>query len=80
VAKSIHMIGLDPDELEPVRLVVALLRHPDPSVGDLVWQALIYLQEVAARRGEPAAEARQGSGSGRYLPRLEGLVSPGPGT
>lgn len=62
VAKPVHMIGLDPGELPPVRSLVALLRHPDPSVGELACQALLYLEELAARRGEPDAEVLDGAG------------------
>ena len=62
VTKPVHMIGLDPGELAPVRSLVALLRHPDPSVGELACQALLYLEELAARRGVPEAEALGSAG------------------
>jgi len=49
------MIGLDPRELEWARLVIALLRHPDPMVGELTRQALCYLEGVAARADDSRA-------------------------
>ena len=42
-----YMIGLDPHELEWMRLVVKLLRHPDPLPAELVRQALTYVNQVA---------------------------------
>jgi hypothetical protein len=45
------MIGLDPGELAWVRLLVLLLRHPDPLVPELSRQALRYLEGVASRSG-----------------------------
>ena len=62
VTKPVHMISLDPEELAPVRSLVALLRHPDPSVGELACQALVYLEELAALRGVPEAEALDSAG------------------
>jgi hypothetical protein len=56
VTKPFHMIGLEPGELAPVKLLVSLLRHPDPSMGELALQALVYLEELASRRGNPEAE------------------------
>jgi hypothetical protein len=41
------MIGLEPHELEWMRLVVKLLRHPDPLPAELVRQALTYVNQVA---------------------------------
>ena len=46
--KNTAIIGLDPDELPWVRLVVSLLRHPDPSVPELTRQAILYLETSAA--------------------------------
>ncbi len=43
------MIGLDPQEVQWLRLVLALLRHPDPVVGEVAREALRYLEDVAAR-------------------------------
>jgi len=43
------MIGIEPDELAWLRLLVSLLRHPDPVVPELARQALLYLQAAASK-------------------------------
>jgi hypothetical protein len=47
------LIGLEPHELLWLRSLVALLRHPDPSVPELARQALLYLTEAAAKHDTP---------------------------
>jgi hypothetical protein len=47
--ENVCMIGLDPAELRWLRLVISLLRHPDPVVGEVSREALRYLEDVAAR-------------------------------
>jgi hypothetical protein len=49
MAKAV-LIGLDP-RLHWLRTLVALLRHPDPSVPELARQALLYLTDAAGKRG-----------------------------
>jgi hypothetical protein len=49
MAKTV-LIGVEPPELQWLRALIALLRHPDPSVPELARQALVYLTEAAARR------------------------------
>ena len=44
------LIGLEPHELHWLRTLVALLRHPDPSVPELARQALVYLTDAAGKR------------------------------
>jgi hypothetical protein len=56
IQKPVHVIGVSPAELPALRLMIALLRHPDPSIGELARQALLYLQEVAARSGSAQPE------------------------
>jgi hypothetical protein len=46
---TIPMIGIEPDELAWLRLLVSLLRHPDPVVPELARQALLYLQAAASK-------------------------------
>lgn len=48
--KTVSLIGLEPAELQWIRTLVALLRHPDPNIGELSRQALIYLSETAGMR------------------------------
>ena len=42
------VIGLRPEEIEWVRVLVTLLRHPDPLAPELARQALAYVQSVAS--------------------------------
>lgn len=42
-----HMIGLQSQEIGWVRLLVDLLRNPDPLVTELARQALEYVHSVA---------------------------------
>ena len=53
--ENVCMIGLDPLEVRWLRLVIALLRHPDPVVGDVAREALRYLEDVAARANQSRA-------------------------
>jgi len=48
---EVRMIGLAPEELAWVRLLVALLRHEDPVIRELSRQAVLYLEQVASRSG-----------------------------
>jgi hypothetical protein len=42
------VIGIQVEELPWLRLLLFLLRHPDPSIPELARQALIYLEDAAA--------------------------------
>jgi len=44
------MIGIEPHELRWIRMLILLLRHPDPSMPELVRQALLYLTDAAVER------------------------------
>jgi hypothetical protein len=50
---TVPMIGLEAAELRWMRMLVALLRHPDPTVPELARQALIYLSEAAGKHTVP---------------------------
>ena len=45
---NIGLIGLASDELAWLRLVLKLLRDPDPVVGEVAREALRYLEKIAA--------------------------------
>jgi hypothetical protein len=47
MAKTVPIIGIDPGELEWIRMLVQLLRHPDPIMPELARQALLYLTDNA---------------------------------
>lgn len=54
MAKSLSVIGIDPAELPWVRMLVFLLRHPDPMVSEMVRQTVLYLaQNAHAHADEP---------------------------
>jgi hypothetical protein len=59
MANTVQVIGIDPDELAWIRMLVVLLRHPDPVVPELTRQALIYLEAAASRSG-PSSPDRAG--------------------
>jgi len=56
VPKTVPLIGIEVEELSWLRMLVALLRHPDPNVPELARQALLYLNEAAhsGRRPGPS--------------------------
>jgi len=51
MANTVPVIGIDPAELAWIRMLVLLLRHPDPVVPELTRQALRYLESAASRSG-----------------------------
>ena len=53
------MIGLQPGELRWVRMLVALLRHPDPAVAELTRQALLYLSRPRDGKTLPEVKSRR---------------------
>jgi hypothetical protein len=61
MAKAV-LIGLEPHELHWLRALVALLRHPDPSVPELARQALLYLTEAAGKRAIPHSDTLDHTG------------------
>ncbi len=52
------MIGIHPEELRWIRMLVGLLRHPDPGTPELARQALLYLSQSAAEPQSRLAEVR----------------------
>jgi hypothetical protein len=55
MAKSVSVIGIDPGELCWLRLLLFLLRHPDPLIAEMVRQALLYLARNSHAQAEPTA-------------------------
>ena len=55
MAKTVSVIGIDPDELSWVRSLLFLLRHPDPLIVEMVRQALRYLERNACQKELPEA-------------------------
>jgi len=52
MVQTVFPIGIHSSELRWVRMLVNLLRHPDPNVAELTRQALLYLSESASRRSD----------------------------
>jgi hypothetical protein len=48
MTRRIGIAGIDPEELSLVRLLVSLLRHPDPAVAELTKQALFYVRDTSS--------------------------------
>ena len=61
MAKTVPIIGVETGELRWLRMLIALLRHPDPDVPELARQALLYLTDVggngAVTKPEPLNHA-----------------------
>jgi len=56
MSHTVPVIGIDPAELVWIRMLVLLLRHPDPVVPELTRQALRYLEAAASRSGVAGQE------------------------
>jgi hypothetical protein len=54
MAKTLSIIGIELAELRWIRMLIFLLRHPDPSIPELARQALVYLSEAASKRERSA--------------------------
>jgi hypothetical protein len=50
MSKTVPIIGVEIPELRWIRMLITLLRHPDPGVPELARQALIYLTDSANKR------------------------------
>ena len=61
MAKTV-LIGVEPHELNWLRILVALLRHPDPGVPELARQALLFLSREAGNREVPTPAPRDCAG------------------
>jgi len=58
MAKTLSVIGIEPQELRWIHTLVQLLRHPDPSIPELARQALIYLTRSAGERSVAGGQNR----------------------
>jgi hypothetical protein len=54
------LIGIEPPELPWLRVLVALLRHPDPVVPELARQALVYLADGVGDREPLFSDVSEG--------------------
>ena len=53
--KSVAVIGIDPGELPCLRMLLQLLRHPDPTIPELARHALVYLAQGIPESAEQEA-------------------------
>ena len=60
--ETVSVIGTLPQELPWLRMLVALLRHPDPNVAELTRQALLYLSRSAGGADNPEAQSLDHAG------------------
>jgi len=59
MSQNVSLIGVEPEELPWLRLLITLLRHADGSVPELTRQALQYLAKTAVKPHVPAAETEE---------------------
>ena len=52
---TVSMIGIDPAELPWLRMLLFLLRHPDPLIAEMARQELVYLEKNAHAQAQPGA-------------------------
>jgi len=69
------LIGIEPRELPWLRVLVALLRHPDPVVPELARQALVYLVDGAGDRELSRPDALEGAAGSGFSPGLSSCAS-----
>jgi hypothetical protein len=63
LSKPVSVIGIEPDELRWVKIMVSLLRHPNPGIPELARQALQHLVQAANQRTpalQPLGEEKYG--------------------
>lgn len=70
MAKTVAVIGVDPAELAWVRMLLFLLRHPDPIIAEMVRQALLYLERNTRGESHLAAEEDWGREFGPIVPEI----------
>jgi hypothetical protein len=58
MSRTTAMIGIQTDELRWIRMLLALLRHPDPGMPELARQALLYLAQSADQTAAPLSGTR----------------------
>ena len=59
MANTMAVIGIETDELGWVHMLLRLLRHPDPAVGELTREALLYVADTPHRREVSPSTATQ---------------------
>jgi len=70
MAQTTAVIGIGSEELRWIRMLVALLRHPDPSLPELARQALLYLSDAAGDAAAPGPSVPARARHARPAPEL----------
>ena len=52
MTNTVPIIGIVPDELCWIRMLITLLRHADPTIPALAHEALLYLTEMSLNQGD----------------------------
>jgi hypothetical protein len=60
LSKPLSVIGIEADELRWIKILVSLLRHPNPGIPELARQALQYLAQAASQRTPQTQDESQG--------------------
>jgi hypothetical protein len=66
LSKPLSVIGIEADELRSIKILVSLLRHPNPGIPELARQALQYLAQAASQRTFPADTQDDVQGEKKY--------------
>lgn len=70
MAQTTAVIGISPEELHWIRMLLALLRHSDPTLPELARQALMYLSHSAGEAAVPSSPAPARQRSSRRAPEF----------
>jgi len=70
MSQTTAVIGISSEELRWIRMLVALLRHSDPTLPELARQALLYLSHSAGEAVVPGPSIRARQFGARPVPEL----------
>lgn len=70
MSQTTAVIGISSEELRWIRMLVALLRHADPSLPELTRQALLYLSHSAGEAAVQSPPVRVRQRGARPVPEL----------
>jgi hypothetical protein len=68
MSQTTAIIGISSEELRWIRMLVALLRHSDPTLPELARQALLYLSHSAGEAAVPSSSPRARQRGARPAP------------
>jgi hypothetical protein len=78
LSKTVSVIGIEPDELQWVKILVSLLRHPGPGIPELARQAMQHIaQSSKSSETTFSDDCRQNTQSRNNSPASNWPVSSG---